>query len=151
VRRLRLFALAAVGVILGAQLIRPIRDNPPAQSNIKAPEAITAMLHRACYDCHSNQTNWPWYSAFAPVSWVVSAHVHEGREKLNFSEWDDYASDPGTLAQKLKAIAQLVGNQKMPPWYYQLTHPEARLSDGPRDELVAWARRESANAEASEH
>jgi len=132
-----------------AQLIRPARDNPSARSDLKAPDTIQSMLHRACYDCHSNQTNWPWYSAIAPVSWVVSAHVHEARKKLNFSEWDDYTSDPGTLAQKLKAVANLVENQKMPPWYYQLTHPESRLGDTQREELIRWARRESANAEAA--
>ncbi len=139
----------AVGVILLAQLIRPVRDNPSMESAVKASEPIQLTLHRACYDCHSNRTKWPWYSTFAPISWIVSTHVHKGREKLNFSQWEDYTSDPGTLAQKLKAVANLVENQKMPPWYYQLTHRESRLSEAQRAELVAWARRESANAEAA--
>ena len=148
-RPAKLVAVAAITLLLLAQLIRPARDNPSSGSAIKAPEAIASTLHRACYDCHSNETKWPWYSAIAPVSWVVSAHVHQGRGKLNFSEWGDFASDPGTLAQKLKEIANLVDNRKMPPRYYELMHRESRLSEARRQELITWARRESANAEAA--
>ena len=103
-------------------------------------------LLRACYDCHSNQTKWPWYSAIAPMGWLVSAHVHDARNHLNFSQWDDYVSDPGTAAQKLRAIAQTIGSGAMPPRYYRLAHPQSRLNASARNELIKWAKQEEKRA-----
>jgi hypothetical protein len=143
VRRRKLAAIVAAGTIaVVAQFFRPSRDNPPIRGDLTAPTQIQVTLRRACYDCHSSETKWPWYSAIAPIGWLVSAHVRDARNHLNFSEWDDYLSDPGTAAEKLKAIAQIVGKQRMPPWYYQISHPQSRLSASERDQLIAWARSE---------
>jgi len=80
-----------------------------------------ALAVRACFDCHSNETSWAWYSNVAPVSWLVQRHVDEGRDELNFSEWH--------LPQEADEAAETVRDGSMPTRDYLLTHPEARLSD----------------------
>jgi hypothetical protein len=115
-----------------------------------APPTIVGLLKRACYDCHSNRTRWPWYSFIAPASWVVSRHVIEARRRLNFSEWDAYASDPDTAAHKLEEIADQVASRKMAPWYYRAMHPDARLNRSEREALIRWARTASAAMQSSD-
>jgi hypothetical protein len=95
-------------------------------------------LQRSCYDCHSNETRWPWYSAVAPVSWWIHYEVAEGRRRLNFSSWTDYASDPGTEDQKLDEIAHLIASDSMPPWYYRMMHTGARLTPEDRVAISRW-------------
>jgi hypothetical protein len=150
VRRRKLAAIVATGMIaLAAQLIRPSRDNPLVRGDLAAPTKIKLTLRRACYDCHSNETKWPWYSAIAPMGWLVSRHVHDARNHLNFSDWGDYVSDPGTAAEKFKAIAQTIGSRAMPPWYYRIAHQRSRLSTSDCDQLIEWARKEAGRAAAS--
>lgn len=96
------------------------------------------MLQRACMDCHSNQTKWPWYSYVAPMSWLIEKDVSKGRERLNFSEWDRY-----TFKQRqelLADIATAVKNREMPLSQYTLIHHDARLSEVDTDVLYGWAR-----------
>src|SRR5437016_99794 len=124
----------------GIQLIPVARSNSPDLGNPHAPPPILGLLRRACYDCHSNQTRWPWYSHVAPASWLVSSHVMEGRRRLNFSEWEAYASDPDTASHKLAEIADEVSSRKMAPWYYRATHREAQLNGDERQQLIRWAR-----------
>jgi hypothetical protein len=135
---LALAGLAAV--FAAAQLVRVPRTNPPVRVDLNAPTAVKLAMRRACYDCHSNETSWPWYSAVAPMSWVIHRHVVEARERLNFSEWSDYESDADTAAHKLDEIARAVTNEQMAPWYYRLTHPEARLDRAERGQIAEWAR-----------
>jgi hypothetical protein len=78
--------LAAIFVLI--QFVPVDRTNPPVEGEVPAPPEVREVLQRACYDCHSNETNWPWYSRVAPVSWLVARDVHEGREHLNFSTWN---------------------------------------------------------------
>jgi hypothetical protein len=85
-----------------------------------------AILRRACFDCHSNETVWPWYAYVAPVSWLVASDVEEGREELNFSQWDAYNAD--RQAHKIKECGEEVAEGEMPLWFYVPAHPEARLS-----------------------
>ncbi len=83
--------LIAIGVILiGIQFIPVERSNPPVTQEIDAPSNVLSILKTSCYDCHSNETEWPWYSKVAPVSFLVSADVRNGRKRVNFSEWDKY-------------------------------------------------------------
>jgi Haem-binding domain len=100
-----------------------------------------AMAKRACFDCHSNETVWPWYSNVAPVSWLIRSDVTEGREELNFSEWR-YGRRKG---ERPKEIRKALQEGEMPPFYYVLVHPEARLNAEQRktlaDALVALATR----------
>ncbi len=131
-------AVVAVAVV-AMQLIAVEKTNPPVRGDIPAPPAVKATLRAACYDCHSNQTRWPWYGAAAPVSWLVAHEVNEGRRRLNFSDWEDYAADPGTARHKLEEIADFVGNGAMAPWYYRMMHPQARLSPVQRATIIDWA------------
>lgn len=122
----------AVAVFLLAQLVPYGRDhsNPPVLAEPEWDSPRTRELaERACFDCHSNETEWPWYSHIAPNSWMVQRDVDRGRDELNYSEFGD-ASDEASES------AETVLDGEMPPWYYELAHQEARLSDSERDELV---------------
>ena len=148
VSRLLQTLVSLSAVLVGAQCVRFAHTNPPVQGDLVAPVAVKSILRRACYDCHSNETQWPWYSAVAPASWLIHSHIREGRRRLNFSTWDDYASDPGTKAQKLKEIAKFVSSGAMAPWYYSMLHPDARLTTAERDAVTRWVMEEAPNLPA---
>ncbi len=121
-------------------------DAAAAPGDIDAPPQIAALLHRACYDCHSNRTRWPWYGRVAPVSWLVARDVAHGRRELNFSEWRTYY--PQTRMRKLQWMERVVSERVMPPWDYRLMHRQARLSDAEQVALTQWI--QSAIAEAQQ-
>ena len=129
----------SLGVLLVLQFLRiDVPPPPPAtpKDEIKAPPKIMAILRRSCYDCHSNNTNWPWYSKIVPASWQVNSNVKNGRKWLNFSIWNQY---PKERQQKLyKQIAEAV-KFKMPPVEYLLIHKDARLTPSERKMLQDWA------------
>lgn len=122
--------LAAAFVL--AQFIQPERTNPPADASAsfeaiaKPPVRVAAVIGRACRDCHSNQTAWPWYSHVAPVSWLVAQDVKEGRAKLNFSQWNIYS--PEMTRIKLGEICDHLKKGDMPPAYYVPMHSEAKVT-----------------------
>jgi len=136
-RGLKLAALVFVLAVLSIQAIRIDKLNPPVQSDIQADPAIQSLLRSACYNCHSNETVWPWYSNVAPVSWLLASDVNEARSHLNFSMWGTYGSN--VQSNKLAAIAEEVQSGDMPLWYYQLVHSEARLSQEDRSKISNWA------------
>jgi hypothetical protein len=126
----------AAGVVLAAiQLVPVSRTNPPVTAAVDAPPEVQALLKRACYDCHSHETVWPVQAYLAPLSWLVAHDVSEGREELNFSAWDRV--DHRKIAKKLP---KEVGEGEMPPWFYVVAHPGARLTDAERKTLSDWAR-----------
>lgn len=133
IRRIIVGTLAlAIAVFLLAQLVPYGRDhsNPPVLAEPEWDSPRTRELaERACFDCHSNETEWPWYSHIAPNSWMVQRDVDRGREELNYSEF-------GPDSDEADESAETVLDGEMPPWYYELAHPEARFSDAERDELV---------------
>lgn len=130
-------ALVVVAIALvAARLVPAKRTNPPAQGALIAPPRIAAILKRACYDCHSNETRWPWYSRVAPISWLIVRDVETARKEINFSEWGSYY--PATRRRKLEWIGRALREGKMPPWPYRLIHPGARLSDADRTALEHW-------------
>jgi hypothetical protein len=132
--------LTSFGVALVAAQAVPVeRSNPPVRGDLVAPPAVREVLRSGCYDCHSNQTRWPWYSALAPVSWLIQRDVMVGRRRLNFSEWTEYASDPETAAQKLRRIAESVEDGNMAPLHYRALHPGAQLTRAERSLLAGWA------------
>ncbi len=107
------------------------QTNPPVLSGPTWPNAeAEAIARKACYDCHSNETVWPFYSKIAPVSWLVTRDVVEGRSRLNFSEWQQGGGEEGS------DLAKMVANGKMPMPIYTITHPEARLTGHERVVLV---------------
>ncbi len=128
--------LVLIAALIISQAFRINKSNPPIQGDVGATPEISALLHRACYNCHSNETVWPWYSNVAPVSWLLASDVSEGREKLNFSAWSIY--DAGLKSKKLNKIAEETGGGGMPPWYYTMVHPEARLSAAEREKIRNW-------------
>ncbi len=102
----------------------PVRMEPPWDS----PETRELTV-RACYDCHSNETVWPWYSHIAPVSWLVQRDVDEGRAAVNYSEWDRPQREAAESAESVQ-------EGEMPPWYYTLFQTRARLSPAEREALL---------------
>lgn len=143
-RRLLKAAIVVGAVVVAAQFGQVARTNPPVESDLAAPDRVKAVLRGACYDCHSNETRWPWYGAIAPLSWLIHHDVTEGRRRLNFSQWADYASDPDTASQKLAKISQFVARGDMAPWYYRMLHPDARLAPPQRAALISWVEQEGA-------
>src|SRR5260370_21785207 len=99
--------LAAVALIV-AQFFRVDRSNPPVASDLRAPPDVKGILRRACYDCHSNETRWPWYTHVAPVSWLMAYDVHEGRHRLNYSNWGKL--DEGVRTRLLRLTQREVHN-----------------------------------------
>jgi hypothetical protein len=99
---------------------------------------VYAVLERACFDCHSNQTEWPWYSYVAPVSWLLAHHVSEGREEMNFTEWNKVPAPK--QAHKISECWEMVEEGKMPLAGYVRLHAEAKLTDSDRSLIRDWAR-----------
>lgn len=121
--------LVMVVGFVGLQLVPYGHDhaNPPATADLTWDSQATRDLAvRACFDCHSNETVWPWYSNVAPVSWLVQRHVNEGRQKLNFS----------TGRGELERAGQMIACDTMPTGDYMMMHPEARLTDGEKQQLI---------------
>jgi hypothetical protein len=108
--------------------------NPP-------PPEITAMLRTACYDCHSYETRWPWYGHVAPVTWWLDSHVHDARERLNFSEWPH--NNAQKAAKKWHYVGDSVRDGGMPLPSYLKIHKAARLTDEQRNLLADWADKEA--------
>lgn len=129
-----LATLGLVGVLI--QIVPVKRGNPPVESDLVAPPEVKATLKRACYDCHSNETVWPWYSKIAPASWLVASDVTEGRGKFNFSSWNQYT--PERQAALLTRIRREVRQGDMPPWYYTIKHQDAKLTPAQRLALETW-------------
>lgn len=131
-------AAGAIALAALLQLVPVKRDNPPVKDEVPAPKNVKAILERACYDCHSNRTVWPWYAYVAPVSWLVAKDVRGGRHEVNFTEWPTF--DPDDQDHIFKHIAKQVDRRAMPLPIYLTMHPNARLSDEDRRVLVTWAR-----------
>ncbi len=132
-RILTIAVLAALVLFLLIQLVPYGRDhsNPPVVAEPKWDSPATrALAKRACFDCHSNETVWPWYSNIAPVSWLVAWDIAKAQEEFNFSEWQ------AGLVRPEKA-AKVVRERTMPPGKYLFQHPEARLTDAEREQLAA--------------
>lgn len=145
VRWLRYGGIAVVAFLVLAQFVPVDRTNPPVEQTIEAPMAVTAVLQRACYDCHSNETTWPAYSRVAPVSWLVARDVHEGREHLNYSTWGRYSAEE--RGELMEETWEEIDEGEMPMKPYLLLHPDAKLTAEDRSVLRAWALGESAPGE----
>ena len=125
----------AVGI---AQAMPVTRTNPPVEWEVDAPAEVAAILRSACYDCHSHETRWPWYSRVAPVSWYVTRHVEKGRGDLNFSRWPRL--DLEAQEHAFHDIEEQISHRKMPLRSYTWMHAAARLTEAQRQALLAWCR-----------
>jgi len=131
-RVLRYGLIGVAALFLLIQLVPYGRDhsNPPitGEPDWDSPRTLE-LAQGACFDCHSNESEWPWYSNIAPVSWLVYRDVVEGREALNWSEWDREQEEVGEAAETVE-------EGEMPPRIFTITHPEARLSESEKAELA---------------
>lgn len=134
--------LVIAGVFVILQFIPSGRpessDNNPGDllKNNEVPVPVSNMLRAACYDCHSNETHYPWYAYVAPVSWLVSRDVRLGRGDLNLSDWEQFSKED--QLKLLDEMGEEVADGNMPMVIYPLTHPEAKLSPSDREDFVAW-------------
>jgi hypothetical protein len=145
-RKLKWIFVALFAGFALLQLTNPPDRNPPVVSDLMAmnapPPQIAATLHAACYDCHSSQTHWPWYSHVAPMSWLIASDVKEGREHLNLSDWPN--DNPVRAAKRLENMSDKVGSGEMPLKKYTKIHTDARLTESQRKELTDWLDAEAA-------
>lgn len=133
----RWILLGILIVLVAIQFVPIDRLNPPVEAEVPAPANVRALLRRACYDCHSNETVWPWYSQVAPFSWLVARDVRKGREELNFSTWNRITTQQ--QVKKLKESWEEVAEGEMPPWFYLSIHRDATLLAEDRTALRNWA------------
>lgn len=135
-------AYVVIALIVAFVLIQFIpggaMTNPPVTGEVQAPAAVMQILRTSCYDCHSNETKWPWYSHVAPVSWLVRRDVNEGRRHLDFSTWAS-ASDRYRARRLRFGIPHQMEEREMPLWYYTIIHRNAVLLDSQRLTLRQWA------------
>ena len=128
---LKRIGVALIVVLVGIQLVPVNRTNPAITREVKwdAP-ATRELAQRACFDCHSNETTWPWYGYIAPVSWRLADHINEGRAVLNFSTWDQPNTD-------LDEVVENIEENEMPLSDFLLMHPEAKLTAAEKTTLIA--------------
>ena len=138
--------IGAAAVVLSIQLVQPDRTNPTVDesktidAHLSMPADVKSILVRACYDCHSYNTRWPWYSYVAPVSWLTASDVKKGRASLNFSTWGEYRKR--RQLNKLDQIAQELNEGAMPLKAYRLMHPEAALTKSETELVIQWAEKQ---------
>jgi Haem-binding domain len=143
-KRLKIIGVLVLLAVIALQLTNPSHQNPPVSpghdllATNAPPTNIAAYLKNSCYDCHSFETKWPWYSYVAPVSWYVARDINAARGNLNFSDWPH--DDAGRARKRWRHIADEIENVEMPPPNYTAMHREARLDEKQRAELVQWAK-----------
>jgi hypothetical protein len=143
----RLLLILAIAFI-AAQFYQMPRTNPqfaPSQTIdniVNVPPDIHATLTRACADCHSDETAWPWYTHIAPTSWFVTNHVNQGRRRINFSTWVRPGKEPQDSIDRLKAMCREVQDGNMPLSSYTLIHWKSKLSAADVNSLCQWSQAE---------
>ncbi len=146
-RRILKWTLVIIGLaFIGLQFKNPARTNPPfdqsqtLESVTTVPAEVSAIFAHSCIDCHSNQTNWRWYTYVAPVSWLTVGHVNDGREELNFSVWGTYGAR--FKETRLRAICQQTETGAMPLPSYSFVHRDTKLSRDQVKAICAWTKQE---------
>lgn len=129
-------------VFIAIQFIQPARNKNgqvlPADitKTVKVPDNVLNTFKKACYDCHSNNTRYPWYMNMQPMGWVMAYHVKNGKRNLNFSEFGNYSERKQT--NKLRAIATSINEGSMPISSYTLMHTDAKLSKENKEMILSW-------------
>jgi hypothetical protein len=151
---LKILIIVFAALVIIIQLYRPERfttaevTGTHISKRLNVPPDVENVLKRSCYDCHSNQTTWPWYSSVAPISWLVADDVKRGREKMNFSEWGNLSSSKQSI--RLESICEEITDNEMPLKPYLLLHRDAELSQADKDLLCNWANNELNKLENAE-
>lgn len=136
-----LIVLAILFVLI--QFFRPVRNNSKANAEktlkhlFYVPKDVSLILSKACYDCHSNKTNYPWYANVQPVGWYIDQHIFEGKKELNFDEFGYYSTK--RQRNKFKAIASQIENNAMPLSSYSFIHLKAKLTQVEKEVIIKWA------------
>jgi len=139
VKKAALIVVSGLAVIaVGIQLVPVSRTNPPVVADFDGPADVRAVFRKSCYDCHSNETRWPWYSHVAPSSWLVAHDVEEARGHFNFSLWGTYSA--AKKAHLAEDIWDEVKDGDMPLIVYRLGHPGVTPSDADKMTLQRWSR-----------
>lgn len=134
-------AIAVTLIII--QFIRPDRNIASAKNanhisnKYSTPENVALVLDKACYDCHSNTTRYPWYATIQPVAWWLDHHIKEGKGEINFDEFLTYS--PKKAKHKLEEVNEMVKEKEMPLESYTWMHKEANLTDAERLIIAEWA------------
>ncbi|MVO08072.1 hypothetical protein GOQ30_02690 [Flavobacterium sp. TP390] len=138
----KIILLILLIVFVGIQFIPTKRNQSESVPNTdfmivnNVPNNIKATLQTSCYDCHSNNTSYPWYNTVQPVAWFLENHIEEGKSELNFSEWDNYSNR--RKKSKLKSIVSQIKDNKMPLSSYTFIHKEAVLDNTKRQEILNY-------------
>ncbi len=138
--------VSLVSVFIVIQFFQSEKTNPVViesnsiESQTQLPANISSIFINACQDCHSNKTQWPWYSYIVPVSWLVTKDVYEGRKHLNFSEWGTYNTNK--KIKKLSEIQESIADSSMPLPIYVTMHPKANLTKEEREQINQWTEEE---------
>lgn len=141
-KALKIIAVVLLVVFVGIQFIPANRNQsekiPPTDFMMvnNVPREVKSILMISCYDCHSNNTQYPWYNKVQPISWYLEGHIKDGKEELNFSDFGSY-SDRMQKA-KMRSIISQVEDGKMPLPTYTFLHPEAELTAEEKQLLVSW-------------
>ncbi len=132
-------------ILIVLQLIPVDKSNPPIDESIalKAPQEVESILKKACYDCHSNETKWPFYANIAPLSFSISSHVKDGRKALNFSEWKNI--EPKIKTKRIQRAIKTTKNGMMPLSTYLWLHEEAKLTKEEKRVLTTWLKDQLGN------
>ena len=144
---LKITAICIFAAFLFIQFFRPGFTNPPVnqaetlEASTEVPENVREILKRSCYDCHSNETVYPWYSKIQPSAWFLDDHIHAGRSELNFSVWNTYAAS--SKRNKLDEICEQLKERLMPLPSYLWVHWDAQVSNEEINILCEWTTRES--------
>ena len=132
-------------VLIAIQFIRPARNvsgqllATDITAKASVPDTVLNILKTACYDCHSNNTRYPWYTNIQPVAWMMANHVRDGKADLNFSEFGSYSKRK--QANKLRSISESVSEGSMPLSSYTLMHKDARLDEVQKKTIMEWAKK----------
>lgn len=146
-RRWKLAGIGVLSILILAQFFQPEPNGAPVDPEldmlvlVSPPEQVGDLIRTSCYDCHSNQTVYPWYSRISPVSWYLNKHIRDGKEELNFSDFGllDKADKIGTLTDFFDVLD--AGTMPLPS--YLLIHKEARLSEEDIETLCLWSEKEA--------
>ncbi|HVS21269.1 MAG TPA: heme-binding domain-containing protein [Pyrinomonadaceae bacterium] len=147
-RVLKWIAIGLIVVFLGIQFVRPARTNPAVDESqtifarTQMTPHVAAIFNRSCVDCHSNKTEWPWYTNVAPLSWFIVNHVNEGRKNWSLSEWGQLDRDHQD--RKLRQICDEITDGAMPLSSYTPMHPNSKLSADDKKKLCDWTDAERA-------
>lgn len=143
--RRRVASLAAVAIVVAVQVIRPgelrprqVNPDRTIHATLRVPARVDSLLRTACYDCHSDETRWPWYAQVAPVSWWLADDVRRGTREMNYSRWVDSTAGARRPWQNLGASCYDVRTSLMPPRMYLALHPGAKLQAADITALCDW-------------